>query len=87
MKQSWQKIFVAAFMIGIVGMGVFQTARLPTASAQEAAKRLKIGVSVPAADHGWTAGVGWWAKRAMSLHPEIDWVYQTAPNPEKQNAR
>ena len=26
------------------------------------AKKLKIGVSIPAADHGWTAGVGWWAK-------------------------
>ena len=55
-------------------------------SAQDASKRPKIGVSIPAADHGWTAGIGWWAKRAMALHPEIDWVYQTAANPEKQNA-
>ena len=56
------------------------------ALAQDAPKRPKIGVSIPAADHGWTAGIGWWAKRAMALHPEIDWVYQTAANPEKQNA-
>jgi ribose transport system substrate-binding protein len=50
------------------------------------AKKFKIGVSVPAADHGWTAGIGWWAKRAMSLYPDVDWVYATAPNPEKQTA-
>lgn len=54
--------------------------------AQDAPKKPKIGVSIPAADHGWTAGIGWWAKRAMALHPEITWVYQTAQNPEKQTA-
>lgn len=48
------------------------------------AKKLKIGVSVPAADHGWTAGIGYWAKKAMAMHPEIDWVYATASGPEKQ---
>lgn len=53
---------------------------------QPAKKRLRIGVSIPAADHGWTAGVGWWAKRAMKLYPDIDWVYQTATGPEKQIA-
>ncbi|MFZ4574046.1 MAG: ABC transporter substrate-binding protein [Phycisphaerales bacterium] len=50
------------------------------------AKKLKIGVSIPAADHGWTAGIGWWAKRAMALYPDVDWVYSTAPGPEKQIA-
>jgi ribose transport system substrate-binding protein len=59
---------------------------ISSAIAQDAPKRMKIGVSIPAADHGWTAGVDWWAKRAMRLHPEIDWVYQTAANPEKQTA-
>lgn len=58
------------------------------AIAQDAppAKKYKIGVSIPAADHGWTAGIGWWAKRAMALHPEIEWTYATAANPEKQIA-
>jgi ribose transport system substrate-binding protein len=46
--------------------------------------RLTIGVSVPAADHGWTAGIGWWAKQAMAAYPEVNWVYATASNPEKQ---
>ncbi|MFN0131586.1 MAG: ABC transporter substrate-binding protein [Phycisphaerales bacterium] len=53
---------------------------------QPAKKKLRIGVSIPAADHGWTAGVGWWAKRAMKLYPDIEWVYQTATGPEKQIA-
>ncbi len=62
-------------------------ARTAAPQAQPAAaKKLKVGVSVPAADHGWTAGVGWWARKAMELHPEIDWVYATALNPEKQTA-
>jgi ribose transport system substrate-binding protein len=56
------------------------------AAAPVAPKKLKLGVSVPAADHGWTAGVGWWARRAMALYPDIEWVYATAQNPEKQTS-
>jgi ribose transport system substrate-binding protein len=56
------------------------------ARAQDAGKKLRIGVSIPAADHGWTAGIGWWAKRAMALHPECEWSYATAADPAKQIA-
>jgi ribose transport system substrate-binding protein len=49
-------------------------------------KQIRIGVSIPAADHGWTAGVAWWAQQAMALHPEISWQFQTADTPEKQIA-
>ncbi|MBU2643768.1 MAG: substrate-binding domain-containing protein [bacterium] len=31
-----------------------------------AAKKIKVGVSVPSADHGWTAGLLWWAKKAVN---------------------
>ncbi|MDX9980014.1 MAG: ABC transporter substrate-binding protein [Lentisphaeria bacterium] len=48
------------------------------------AARVKIGVSVPAATHGWTAGIGWWAQRAMALYPNIEWVYSTADGPDRQ---
>ncbi len=48
------------------------------------ATRVKIGVSVPAATHGWTAGIGWWAQRAMALYPNIEWVYSTADGPDRQ---
>ena len=49
-------------------------------------KKIKIGVSVPAADHGWTAGVGYWAETEMKKYPEIEWVYSTANEPGKQTS-
>lgn len=56
------------------------------AAAPQPAKKVRIAVSVPAADHGWTAGVGWWAQRAMKLYPDVEWLYATAGGPEKQIA-
>lgn len=71
-------------LIGVVIVIAAFFGSTPHVSAQQ--KKVKIGVSVPAADHGWTAGIGWWAKRAMALHPEVEWSFQTAQNPEKQIA-
>lgn len=47
-------------------------------------KRYKVGVSIPAADHGWTAGIGWWAKEAVKLHGDIDWIIEDAKTPSEQ---
>jgi ribose transport system substrate-binding protein len=47
-------------------------------------KKVKIGVSIPAADHGWTAGVGYWAKTQMAKYPDVEWIYATANEPAKQ---
>ena len=55
-------------------------------AAQATSTKLKVGVSIPAADHGWTAGVVWWAKECSKLHPEIEWTIATAETPEKQIA-
>ena len=55
-------------------------------AAQATNARFKVGVSIPAADHGWTAGVVWWAKECSKLHPEIEWMIATAETPEKQIA-
>lgn len=49
-------------------------------------QKIKIGVSIPAADHGWTAGIGYWAQRAMKEYPDVEWIYATADKPEKQIA-
>lgn len=54
------------------------------AAAPAMAKKIRVGVSVPSADHGWTAGVGYWAKEAMELYPDVEWQYQTADNAERQ---
>jgi ribose transport system substrate-binding protein len=50
------------------------------------ARKLTLGISIPAADHGWTAGVGYWARQAMALYPDAKWIYATADTPEKQIA-
>ena len=47
---------------------------------------LTIGISIPSADHGWTAGVGWWAEQVQAMYPDVNWVYATADKPEKQIA-
>lgn len=61
------------------------SAQMQSTSAQPA-RKLKIGVSIPAADHGWTAGVGWWAEQATQLYPDVTWYVVKAATPEKQIA-
>jgi ribose transport system substrate-binding protein len=57
----------------------------PTSGAAKAeGKRYKVGVSIPAADHGWTAGVKWWAERASKMYPDIDWIIEDAKEPGEQ---
>lgn len=68
----------------MAGSGTIESAK-PAAEVQPAkAKKPRIGVSIPAADHGWTAGVGWWARRAVKLYPEVEWTIVTADGPQKQ---
>jgi len=56
-------------------------------SNQDQKKKIKIGVSVPAADHGWTAGVGYWAETQMKRYQnDVDFVYTTAGEPGKQTS-
>jgi ribose transport system substrate-binding protein len=71
-------------MMGIVG--VFGCDQSTSTTVVSATKRMRIGISIPAADHGWTAGIFWWAKKAMALHPEVDWQIQTADTGQKQVA-
>lgn len=58
------------------------TGSTPTAGGN--AKKLKIGIAIPAADHGWTAGVKYWAEDEAKKHPEVEFDIQTADTPEKQ---
>jgi len=77
-------ILLAALVVMAVMLGMPSKRGGEIATTQP--KRPRIGVSIPAADHGWTAGVAWWANRAMALHPEIDWQFASADTPEKQIA-
>ena len=69
--------------LGLAASSPVGAASAATAPAPQAAKP-KIGVSIPAADHGWTAGVVWWAKECAKLHPDVDFTIATAESPEKQ---
>lgn len=67
------------------GGGTSTTSTGPAGTtASTSGKKLRIGVSVPAADHGWTAGVIYWAKQAMALYPDVEWTFSPAENPDKQ---
>lgn len=53
-------------------------------SAAPSGKKFKVGVSIPAADHGWTAGIGYWAKEAQKNNPDIEWIVDDAKGPDEQ---
>lgn len=69
----------------MMGLAVAMTAIFGAAHAQEAKT---IGVSIPAADHGWTAGVVYHAQRVadqlMEQYPELNVIVKTSPDPANQ---
>lgn len=86
MKAKWT---VGLAAVALLAAGCSSSA--PTASSTGgggesamAGKKLKIGVSIPAADHGWTAGVNYWAQEAAKLYPNVEWTISPAQTPDKQ---
>lgn len=53
-----------------------------------AAEKIKIGVSIPSADHGWTGGIVWWAEQAIkdweAKDPDVEFFLVTADSPSTQ---
>ena len=90
MRTTRSLLVIAGSLLSLACLGAWAAPSESAAAAKQsapaapAAKKLRIGVSVPAADHGWTAGVGYWAKKAMDLYPDVEWVYAAANTPEKQ---
>ncbi|MGE5571475.1 MAG: ABC transporter substrate-binding protein [Bacteroidota bacterium] len=55
------------FRVGLVLLlTLCLTATVLLGSAVAAPKKIRVGVSIPTADHGWTGGIVWWAKKAIS---------------------
>jgi len=58
--------------------------------AASAADKIKVGISIPTADHGWTGGIVWWAKKAIAdwkaKDADIEFFLVTAESPAKQVA-
>lgn len=66
---------------GSSGTGGDTTGTTPTTGG---GKRFKVGVSIPAADHGWTAGIKYWAEEAKKNNADIDWIIEDAKDPNEQ---
>ena len=69
-----------------IGLAVGMAALMGVAQAAE--KDVTIGVSIPAADHGWTAGVVFHAERVAKLlmaeHPGLKVIVKTSPDASSQ---
>ncbi|MCX5576901.1 substrate-binding domain-containing protein [Kaistia terrae] len=71
----------------IIGLtAVAMVALMGAAQAED--KKVTIGVSIPAADHGWTAGVVFHAERVAKLlmaeHPGLNVIVKTSPDAASQ---
>jgi len=54
------------------------------------AAKYKIGVAIPAADHGWTGDMVWWAQYAIKQYqndPDVEFYLVTAREPSEQIAQ
>ena len=70
----------------MLGLAVAAVAVAGSAYAQD--KKFTIGVSIPAADHGWTSGVVFHAERVakklMEEHPGLNVIVKTSPDAATQ---
>ncbi len=61
---------------------------LAIAAAPAFAQKIKIGVSIPTADHGWTGGINYYAQKAIkdwqAKDKNIEFYLVTADSPAKQ---
>lgn len=76
--------FVAAALCAAAGL-LFSTG---CGEAKSNANTIKIGVSIPAADHGWTGGIVWWAEQAKKSwekkDPNVRVIISTAKDAAEQ---
>lgn len=89
-------VLVAAALIvaGCGNGGRTETAAQPAsdqtaqAAAAQTGKAVKVGVSIPSADHGWTGGIVYYANKAVkdwqAKDSNVEFFVVTADNPEKQ---
>lgn len=69
-------LYIAVALIGVMSLGMMANAQT-------------IGISIPAATHGWTAGVNYWAEvtvnKLKERYPQLDFVLLAAANEVVQN--
>ena len=74
--------------LAVLSFAVSATVLLCGAGCGKSPEKIKIGVSIPSADHGWTGGVVWWAEQAKkdleSKDPKIEIILSTAKDSAEQ---
>lgn len=84
-KKTWKLLAALSAVILLTGCNPASENAAPTgAVANKNGKRFRVGVSIPAADHGWTAGLRYWAEKATKDYPDIEWTIQDAREPGEQ---
>lgn len=72
----------------LFGMLVIMACIFTLTTGVLAADKIKIGVSIPSADHGWTGGIVWWAQKAVEdwsqKNADLEFFVVTADSPAKQ---
>lgn len=72
----------------LLGLSVAAMALVAGVVHAQEEKKVTIGVSIPAADHGWTSGVVFHAERVakllMSQHPGLNIIVKTSADPATQ---
>ena len=73
---------IAKFIVPVLAVGAI------LCGCGESSKKIKIGVSVPAASHGWTGGVVWnaqqEAKKIEAENPDVEVIVTTGQNTAEQ---
>ena len=76
MKKFLGIVLMSVVMVGMLIPGAF------------AAEKIKVGISIPTADHGWTGGIVWWANKAVeewkAKDADVEFFLVTADSPAKQ---
>jgi ribose transport system substrate-binding protein len=73
---------------GIILLSVVMFVLMVFGGSMFGAEKIKIGVSIPSADHGWTGGIVWYAQQAIkdwqAKDSDIEFFLVTANGPAKQ---
>ena len=78
------KPILTVTLVSLILVGCGESSSSSSAGTTEAPEKPVVGVSIPAATHGWTGGVNWWAEQAMAEHDDIEFVYSTASDSADQ---
>ena len=72
----------------LLGIGAMALATVAASSSIALAEKAKIGISIPAATHGWTGGLNYHTKRTVDAlrkaYPDLEFVITTADSATKQ---